>query len=110
LGLHPRQHERLALFTFGGINKDLMAMINAGDQSDIECRSHHCSRFMASNRAANTAPNRVPEQRVDFFEKKKASCLLLLRLVPLAKLSKSEVDFASNHGTMPRPAVESSSW
>jgi len=38
--------------------------------------------------------------------KKRASCLRLIEVGFLAKLSKSEVDFANNHGTMPRQATE----
>jgi hypothetical protein len=56
---------------------------------------------MASNYAANTAPNRVPGRRFDSFEEKGHRALRELRLATLAKLIKREADFVSNHGTMP---------
>ena len=48
------------------------------------------------------------ESSRDRFEKKGHRAFLKLRLVVLAKLSKGRIDFASNHGTMPRQAAEPS--
>ncbi|MFC1975856.1 hypothetical protein ACFLXQ_05620 [Chloroflexota bacterium] len=63
---------------------------------------------MAVKASANAIPNRVPERWFDFFEKKGHRAFLWLQVVALAKLIKSEANFAKSYGTMPRQAVESS--
>jgi hypothetical protein len=60
--------------------------------------------------AAKSVPQTLPQScagvRFDFLIRKGHRAFLLLGLVALAKLNKSEVDFASNHGTMPCKVVE----